>query len=295
MVVGLALSILLLGTGCASGVSSPDDGESSVASASSTTPVPQSAAHLLVNLGDSFAAGVGVRPLVADSPVLCQRSSANAGHVLAARHGYRLVDVTCGGADTDDFFAAQYEGVPPQLDAITGDADLVTMMIGGNNGRLFSRAIADCRAAMPSDPAGAPCRARYGTEFIDLIARDTAPELRRVFTEVRRRAPHAQTLVVGYPWLLPRATGCADAMPIAVGDVPYLRQVQATLNRAVATAAAATGVRFVDMSGLSAGHDACAAPGRRWTEPIVGADGAAPAHPNAEGQRAIADAIDAAR
>ena len=35
----------------------------------------------------------------------------------------RLVDVTCGGADTGDYTAEQYPGVAPQLEALSGYPD----------------------------------------------------------------------------------------------------------------------------------------------------------------------------
>ena len=58
---------------------------------------------------------------------------------------------------------------------------------------------------------------------------------------VRAAAPDAEVAILGYPWILPTRGGCFDRMPVAEGDVPYLRHLQATLNDAVRRAAAATG------------------------------------------------------
>ena len=70
-----------------------------------------------VALGDSYSAASGVLPPDPTAPPQCLRSTSNYPHVIAAATGAQLTDVTCGGADTGDYFAAQYHGVAPQLDA----------------------------------------------------------------------------------------------------------------------------------------------------------------------------------
>ena len=77
-------------------------------------------------------------------------------------------------------------------------------------------------------------------------------------------------------------------MPIARGDVPYVRQIQATLNDAVRRAAAATGATYVDMNQVSEGHDACKPVGVRWVETVIGPTNAVVVHPNALGERRMA-------
>ena len=58
-------------------------------------------------------------------------------------------------------------------------------------------------------------------------------------------------------------------MPVAKGDVPYVRGIQATLNDAVRRAAEATGSTYVDMNAVAEGHDACQPIGVRWVEPVL--------------------------
>jgi hypothetical protein len=77
-------------------------------------------------------------------------------------------------------------------------------------------------------------------------------------------------------------------MPIAEGDVPYLRGVESTLNNAVRRAAADTGSRYVDFSRVSEGHDACRPPGVRWIEPVLQGTNPVVVHPNALGERHLA-------
>jgi hypothetical protein len=47
----------------------------------------------------------------------------------------------------------------------------------------------------------------------------------------------------------------------------------------------------VDTYTPSQGHDACSAPASRWLEPLLTTSAAAPLHPNAAGERGMADAV----
>ena len=67
-----------------------------------------------VALGDSYSAASGVLPPDPAAPLQCLRSLRNYPHVIAARTGAALTDVTCGATDTNDFFTPQYDGVAPQ-------------------------------------------------------------------------------------------------------------------------------------------------------------------------------------
>jgi hypothetical protein len=241
-----------------------------------------------VALGDSYSAASGVLPPDPTSP-LCARSTANYPHVIARRTGARLTDVTCGAAQTKDFFSSQYPGVAPQLDALGRRTRLVTMTIGGNDNNTFVGAIAECGAAgLSTLGQGSPCRDTYGDSFVTDIRQKTYPALVRSMKAVHRRAPRARVAILGYPWILPRTDGCFDKMPVAKGDVPYLRNVEATLNGAVRRAAAATGATYVSFAKVSEGHDACQPTGVRWVEPVLQGTNPVVVHPNALGERHLA-------
>ena len=76
-----------------------------------------------VALGDSYSAASGVLPLDLSAPQ-CLRSVRNYPHVIASASGAQLKDVTCGAAETSDFFESQYPGVAPQLDAVKAAIEL---------------------------------------------------------------------------------------------------------------------------------------------------------------------------
>ncbi|MBY8880165.1 SGNH/GDSL hydrolase family protein [Actinacidiphila acidipaludis] len=253
--------------------------------AHAASPVPY------VALGDSYSAGSGILPLDPDASPLCARSTADYPHVIAARTGAQLTDVTCGGAETKDFTGSQYPGVGPQIDALSGSTKLVTMTIGGNDNNTFIDAILACGSAGAATLGlGHPCASLYGSSFDDTIDSSTYPALVGALAAVRAKAPNARVAILGYPWILPATAdpSCFAKMPIASGDVPYLRDLQTHLNSAVRRAAAATGATYVDLSAASEGHDACQAVGTRWIEPVLFGTNFVPVHPNAMGESQMA-------
>jgi hypothetical protein len=254
-----------------------------------TAGASQAAGLPYVALGDSYSAASGVLPPDPEAAPQCLRSTRNYPHVIAAETGAQLTDVTCGGADTNDFFESQYWGVAPQLDAIEPDTRLVTMTIGGNDENVFIETIVACGSAGAlSLGQGSPCRDRYGSSFEDTIRSTTYPALVRALSAVRARAPRARVGILGYPWVMPPTEGCYEKMPVAEGDVPYVRGIQATLNDAVKRAAGATGVTYVNMSKVSEGHDACQPIGVRWVEPVLQGTNPVVVHPNALGEAEMA-------
>jgi hypothetical protein len=242
-----------------------------------------------VALGDSYSAASGVLPPDPTAPPECLRSILNYPHLVAAATGAQLTDVTCGAADTGDFFTAQYPGVPPQLAALGRSTQLVTMTIGGNDSGVFINSIVQCGAAGVSTfGQGSPCKDRYGSSFEDTIRNTTYPSLVKALKAVRAKAPNAKVAILGYPWIMPTSGGCFDRMPVAEGDVPYLRGIQATLNDAIRRAAAATRTTYVDMNSVSNGHDACQPLGVRWVEPVLQGTNPVIVHPNALGEAGMA-------
>lgn len=242
-----------------------------------------------VAMGDSFSSAAGVLPVDATAPPLCQRSTRNYPRLIAAATGARLVDVTCGGATTDNYFTSQYPGVPPQLEAVTPRTRLVTMTIGLNDSLLFLRLQAACgSAAMATLGTGTPCQDANGSSFTDTIRSTTFPSLVRALRAIRVRAPRARIAILGIPWIVPRTDGCFPTMPLATGDVPYVRDIQAVLNDAMRRAAAATGATYVDFARVSEGHDACRPVGVRWIEPALFSENPVIVHPNALGEARMA-------
>ncbi|MEJ7634794.1 SGNH/GDSL hydrolase family protein [Aeromicrobium sp.] len=260
---------------------------SSLTAASATT---QPAPLRYVAMGDSYSAASGVLPLDLTAFAGCLRSTRNYPHVIAAQLKATLTDATCGAADTTHYFSSQYPGVPPQLDKVKANTQLVTMTIGGNDSGVFINSILQCGAAgLSTLGQGSPCKDKYGSSFETTIKQTTYPSLVRALKAVRAKAPNAKVAILSYPWILPASGGCYPQMPVATGDVPYLRQLQATLNDAVRRAAAATGTTYVDLNTVSNGHDACQPIGVRWVEPVLAGTNPVIVHPNALGEAKMAE------
>jgi lysophospholipase L1-like esterase len=262
------------------------------------SPAAQAAAPTgrYVALGDSYTSA----PLVPTQVDLnCVRSNRNYPSLVAASIGSSaLVDRSCGGATTADILNSGSGQlgitVPPQISAVNASTALVSVGIGGND-IGFSSIISNCASDSFSNPFGAPCRDRYtagGTDQLRARINATAPKVANVLQAVRAAAPGARVIVVGYPAILPdTGYGCWPTVPIAFGDVPYLRGVQKALNQMLANTAAANGSTYVDVYTPSIGRDACKSSSVRWVEGLVPSAPAAPFHPNAAGERGMANAV----
>lgn len=244
-----------------------------------------------VALGSSMAAGPGITPRVAGSPVAAGRSARNYAHLTAATLGLDLVDVTYSGATTANILREPQRGAPPQIDALDGTEELITVTIGGNDVGYVPLLVA---ASLPSFARSLPVLGGALRESLDPVARERALDtvgesLREVGQTLRARAPHARILFVDYLTLLPPPGVPARPLP---GDVADLgRHIADRLARITAQAARDTGCEVVGAALASRDHHAWSP--EPWT---VGAGlplpwRPAPFHPNADGMRAVAELI----
>ena len=241
-------------------------------------------------LGDSYAAGPLI-PLPLP-PFGCLKSSNNYGHIAQRTLAYpEYRDATCSGAETEDMTQPQNVSPgpnPPQFDRLSPETALVTINIGGND-IGFSELAENCVSLLPW---GSPCKNQYvqngHDEISDRIA-DTAPKVAAVIQGIHDLSPEAHVLVLNYSAIFPHTGyGCYPKMPVARGDVVWLRSKQEELNTMLADQAAANDAQLVDVYGASVGRDACASSLTRWVEPYVPVNAAAPLHPNLRGMRAMA-------
>jgi lysophospholipase L1-like esterase len=247
-----------------------------------------------VSLGDSYTSGPLI-PRQTGTPAGCLRSTHNYPSLVAAGIGAASFrDVSCQGATTADMAGPQRVPLgtnPPQLDALSSSTTLVTLGIGGND-IGFASIIVNCTALSLTSPFGSPCKNKYtvgGTDQLAQAVSQAGPRVAAVLVAIHQRAPGARVLVIGYPDVLPNSGhGCWPVVPVAYGDVPYLRGVEAELNSMLASEASANGATFVNTYTDSIGHDFCQPPGVKWVEGLTPTSPAAPVHPNALGEKAMA-------
>ena len=223
-----------------------------------------------VALGDSYSAASGVLPPDPTQPALRavdgELPARDRGEDRCApdrRHLRRRRDQGLQAA-------ASTPASRPQLDALTqghaaGDDDdrrQRQQHVHRRDRRVRRRRALDARPGQPVPrPVRQPVPPRHPAHDLPGAGQGRSGPC-------TRRAPHARVAILGYPWILPRTDGCFDKMPVAKGDVPYLRGVQATLNDAVRRAAAATGSTYVELrEGLRGprrlpGRPACAGSSR---------------------------------
>jgi lysophospholipase L1-like esterase len=240
-----------------------------------------------VALGSSMAAGPGIRPQAPGAPFRSGRSSRNYAHLVAEQLNLDLVDVTFSGATTAHVLAERQRRARPQIEALDGSEELVTITIGGNDVGYVPLLMA---ATLPRPVRLLPA---IGALF-DRDAREQAlggisDSLRAVGTAVRRRAPRARVVFVDYLTLLP--PDGVPAPPLSAADADLGRHVGACLEEATAAAAQATGCQLVCAGQASREHHGWSsepwAVGAGWPLPWR----PAPFHPNAAGMRAVADLI----
>ena len=243
-------------------------------------------------MGDSYSAASGVLPLDPTAPPQCLRSTRNYPHVIASRVDVRLRDVTCGAAETNDYFEEQYDGVAPQLDALTRRTRLVTMTIGGNDQGVFIDAIVEVRHRGRDDrwAQGSPCRDR-----VRPLVRPHDPPADRArpgegaatpSTAARRRA---EVAILGYPWIVPRGDGLLRPDADRRGRRPLPAQPAAGAQRrrgagrrrhrprrTSTSAGSPTATTPARTSACAGSSRCCRAPTRSWSTPTRSASGGWP-------------------
>ena len=244
-----------------------------------------------VAIGSSMAAGPGIAPKARDAPRRAGRSAVNYPHVVAQRMSYDLVDVTFSGATTAHVLSERQHGAPPQVDALTGEEELVTVTIGGNDAGYLPFLFA---AGLPRWARSVPVIGARARRQLDVAARtaalaDVGEALKAVGRDVRRRAPRARVLFVDYLTLLPAAG--TSGLPFTEEDADAGRRIADALERLTEAAAQDTGCELIRAGAASRDHHPWS--DDPWTSPfgIPWPGRVAPLHPNAAGMRAVADLI----
>jgi lysophospholipase L1-like esterase len=244
-----------------------------------------------VAMGDSGTSGAGIAPVANEG---CKRSKRNYPSLLAAKLGYTLADVSCGGAKTTDLTGKQkttdHRLRAPQLDALSPKTRLVTLGIGLNDSNLAFTLLYLCIEV--SGKVSSTC-----TQYLSLPEAGFDPYLAKLAASVtasiaaiKKKAPHARIVLVDYPRYAPDTGECPDRMPMPALAVARARTVMAEVSRRYREIAAATGALFADMYDASAGHDVCSAD--PWVHGVQGSetDGAV-LHPYPAYHEAVADRI----
>jgi lysophospholipase L1-like esterase len=233
-----------------------------------------------VALGDSYSSGVGTGVYDAASGA-CARSPLSYPPLWAAKHHPASVGfVACSGAKTADVLANQIPALQPST-------DLVTITIGGNDAG-FGPVLQTCTVAERDRTCFAAVEAAKA--FERSVLRD---RLARTYTEIRRAAPHAQVIVLGYPRLFDLAPSCADPRVPNLARRQKLNEGADVLNDVIHSASQQFEFSFIDVRGRFASHGVCSAD--PWINGPSVSTSVGPYHPTRTGYRdGYLDALDTA-
>ncbi|MCN9243387.1 SGNH/GDSL hydrolase family protein [Streptomyces sp. RY43-2] len=199
------------------------------------------AARGYVALGDSYSAGVGAGRYLGSSGD-CLRSSQAYPALWAAAHARSSFSFTaCNGAHTTDVLGRQ-------LGPLNRSTGLVSVTAGGSDSG-FSSVMKNCvlrgTSACLTSVAGA-------RRYMD----KTLPrDLDRLYTGIRRKAPVAHVVVMGYPHLYQLNGRCAAGL--AETSRSAVNNAVDHLNTVIAKRAADHGFTFTDVRAAFRGHEIC--------------------------------------
>jgi lysophospholipase L1-like esterase len=281
-VVGVLMALVAVLTSCQPPTTRTASGETA-----SPRPVSNDRPLTIVALGDSYAAGEGNRPYDPDAPG-CDRGAGAWPRLLGQEMAGSTVRVlACSGAKTAAM-TTSYRNQPPQITALRQliasgvNPDVVTITIGGNNAN-FGPTIASC-VLWKCFWTG------HDNNSVAYVQNQLPDLLVAVYQGVKAAAPNARIVVVGYPDLIP-AWGDNTCKWMSNTERVQLAGLNDDLNRVARRAASKAGVSFVSTEHALDNHRLCTTDSWLFPVELIGPNVAASAHPNAQGQQAIADAV----
>ena len=194
---------------------------------------------------------------------LCHRSTNAYGQQVAEDYGFddRYDFKACSGAVINDFTTPRDEqnpdkpwsgndGEDAQEDYVDADTSLITFSIGGNDAK-FADTLQGCIEAglNPFDS----CSDEDERDSTDKLIDDVGPRLTDLLLEMRKKAPNARILVVGYPrFFSNHPDRFFDGTQIDKGDQKWIngetRHMDDVMKQAVEDAGGfGAGFEFVDV------------------------------------------------
>lgn len=260
-----------------------------------------------VALGDSFQSGEGAydyAPLTDTAENKCHRS-AHAYPERLVSNGTVKLDLNfgaCSGAVTADLPVTYSANRPPftdgtsQFDRLDSSTKLVTLGIGGND-LGFGPILRDCIVATYGDfwnPfAESSCEKDLGSTLqANYDALVSSNRLGDTYKEVRRRAPFARVVVLGYPRFYVEG-GARNAFSdnhcggVRITDQRWINSKIRELNSLISNQAGSLGLQYADIYSAPDGHELCGPSNEYFLNGLVGLADPESFHPNAYGHELI--------
>ncbi len=238
-----------------------------------TDPNPSATSAYYVALGDSFSAGEGAPDWEDGKYAAGTDTATNRCHRSRAAYPAQLqvmrysnesfVFRACSGAVIRDFFASSQAGhgdEPGQLQWLGEQTEVVTLTIGGND-VSFGDVMDYCAKRFGFEPT---CREVWDGPVSRAITalgyglpggqgKDNLPDL---YQAIRRAAPNAEVLVLGYPRFFPKSPprSCWTGVPTPTAvqphftrqDMLWMNEKVLQLNKVIQRSAEVSGVTYVE-------------------------------------------------
>lgn len=248
-------------------------------------PQPVQSGAMYVAMGDSVAAGAGLPALAGatSQDELCDRSSAAYPYLIAERLQTTVVQLSCSGAKVDEgIYGTQVRSgvrIPAQLPIAlsNGTPDLMTFTIGANDIR-WTQFIRQCYVTR--------CGFAIDSARTKIYRADLRIELTRMLNQIDTRSAGnpPRVLISGYYSPI-ASTECLPANRITAAEAAWLSDQTVRMNQAIRSVVPLFSfAEFVPID--FTGHEICSAD--PW---VQGLEAAAPIHPTADGQAAIAESF----
>ncbi|MBU2666435.1 SGNH/GDSL hydrolase family protein [Actinoplanes bogorensis] len=194
-----------------------------------------------VALGDSYSSGVGAP----GQSGLCLRSSQGyPGRWAAANKPKSFTNLACSGAETGDVRNLQ-------IPFLSSSAELITITIGGNDAG-FASTVIGCQVG-----TDAACAAKVASARTD-IENSIPGKLDATYAAIKRKAPNAEVVVLGYPQLFDTSSASCGIAGMSLAKRRVLNEGARLLNDVIEGRAGAAGFTYSDVEDEFAGHGICA-------------------------------------
>ncbi|WP_241834906.1 SGNH/GDSL hydrolase family protein [Pseudofrankia asymbiotica] len=286
-VAGLFVTLTVLLSGCQPRTDLSPVGADQPRERTGVKPVSFSKPPTIVALGDSYSSGEGTPPYDPDAPG-CARGASAWPRLLGQQiTGSTVILLACSGAKTTAL-TTSFHNQSSQVEALRAlvvgklKPDIVTITIGGNDAG-FGPTMTSC-VIWRCFWTGRDDRTReYVTEQLPSL-------LQTAYSQVKAAAGDARVIVVGYPDLFPSSTANTCKW-LDNNERVQLTGLNNDINRVARRAASKAGVDFLSIDRVLDKHKLCTKDAWIYPVALTGAGLQASGHPNALGQRAIADAV----
>ncbi len=246
------------------------------------TVTPTAPAFGYAALGDSTAAGTGLPtgPNPGDSE--CGRSAQAYPHMVAQARGLSVAHIACSGATMQNLLTKQRikgTSLPAQLDSafVAGTPQLITITAGANDLHWDSILIRCTRGT---------CGTAQDKRTVESSLANVQAQTQAVLEQIKNRSGGSppKTIITGY--YNPISANCAASQSrVTADEIAWVSDQLARLNDTLQNVGrSAPFATFVPIDFTS--HDICSPD--PW---VQGLNDSSPLHPNAAGQKAIADTI----